>query len=924
MQRPIRMEGEVTDDPERLRLAEERDKGIPWKKWGPYLSERQWGTVREDYSATGDAWSYLTHDQARSRAYHWGEDGLAGFCDDAQHLCFALALWNGKDPIIKERLFGLSNCEGNHGEDVKEYCFYLDGTPTHSYMRYLYKYPQDAFPYEDLVSTNRRRSKLEPEYELLDTGVFDNHRYFDVFVEYAKATPDNILIKITIVNRGADAASLHVLPTLWFRNTWSWEQGAVKPRLRQGEARLGCRTITAAHAVLGDRFLFCEGSPELLFTENETNRARLLGEANPTPFVKDAFNEYLTKGARDAVNPALIGTKAAAHYLVRVPAGGSQVVRLRLTDSALAGRSGPFGTAFEKTFGQRRTEADAFYRVLLPDDVGEDTKQVFRQALAGMLWTKQYFYYDVDAWLREHGCDAQRHPTSLVRNHEWFHMLNADIISMPDKWEYPWYAAWDLAFHAVPLCLVDPEFAKGQLELILREDYLHPNGQLPACEWNFSDVNPPVHAWAVHAVYIADARQRGGRGDIEFLKLVFQKLLMNFTWWMNRKDPQGNTVFGGGSLGLDNIGVLDRSAPLPDGGTLDQSDGTAWMAFYAAQMLRISLELARYEPVYEEMALKFIEHFLWIASAMDWVGEQNDQLWDEDDGFFYDVLRVPDGQAVRLKARSMIGLLAIAATTVIPAEVVDRFPALVAKARNFFEKRPEAANYLVSPAQPGVNGRRLIAVLGETKLRRILARMLDESEFLSDYGIRSLSKAHKDDPCEFTVGPHAYRVAYEPAESTNGMFGGNTNWRGPIWLPVNVLIIRGLLTHYLYYGDGFKVECPSGSGQIKTLYEVAVELCRRLTAIFVRDADGRRPVNGSAETFQSDSHWRDHLLFYQYFDGDSGRGLGASHQTGWTGLIASLISFVATTSADEFLRSGDNAGDEPIFLDPKRRRRSVG
>ncbi len=913
----------MTDDPERQRLEEERAKGVPWRKWGPYVSEREWGTVREDYSATGDAWNYLTHDQARSCAYHWGEDGLAGFCDEAQHLCFALALWNGKDPIIKERLFGLSNSEGNHGEDVKECYFYLDGTPTHSYMQYLYKYPQDAFPYDDLVSTNRQRTRHEPEYELADTHIFEANRYFDVLVEYAKANPENILIKINLINRGAEPADLHVLPTLWFRNTWSWEADAVKPRLKQGEAKLGCRTIAAVHAVLGDRFLFCEGSPELLFTENETNRARVYGDADAPPFAKDAFNEYLTRGALNAVNPARMGTKAAAHYFVRVSPGETHVIRLRLTDSALTGRSGLFGTAFEKMLNLRRSEADAFYRRLLPDDVGLEQRQIFRQALAGMLWTKQFFHYDVDAWLKEHGCDAERGASCSVRNREWFHMLNADVVSVPDKWEYPWYAAWDLAFHAVPLCLVDPEFAKGQLELMLREDYLHPNGQLPASEWNFSEANPPIHAWAAHAVYIADARQRAGRGDIEFLKLTFHKLLMNFTWWMNRKELTG-AVFPGGFLGLDDSAGADGSTLPPETGVVGAAEGAVWTSFYSAQMLRIAVELARHEPVHEEMALKFIEHFLWTAAAMNRVGEASDAPWDEDDGFFYDLLRDADGQASHLKVRTMIGLLTIAAAAVIPAEVIDRYPALVGKARAFFEKRPGAASHLASPAQPGVGGRRLFAVLDETKLRRILTRMLDEGEFLSAYGVRSLSKAHEDNPCAFTVDGQPYRVAYEPGESTTGPSGGNTNWRGPIWLPINALLIHGLLTHYLYYGDAFKVECPTGSGQLKTLFEVALDLCRRLVAIFLRNADDHRPADGPFKCFHADAHGRDPLLFYQYFDGDSGRGLGANHHTGWTGLIASLISFVATTTADDFLRSGDKTGGEPIFLDPRRRRRGSG
>lgn len=913
----------MTSDPERQRLAEESEKGTPWSRWGPYLSERQWGTVREDYSETGDAWEYLTHDQARSRAYRWGEDGLAGLCDDAQYLCFALALWNGRDSILKERLFGLSNSEGNHGEDVKEYYFYLDSTPTHSYMKYLYKYPQNEFPYEDLLTTNRRRSAAEPEYELLDTGIFDRDRYFDVFVEYAKAVPDNILIKITVLNRGEEAAGLHLLPTLWFRNTWSWEPGAAKPCLQQGSNRPGCRAISATHAVLGERFLFCEGAPEVLFTENETNRARLFGEANPGPFVKDAFNEYLIHGSREAVNPARMGTKAAAHYYLQVPPKGTQVIRLRLTDSGLTGRFGLFGGAFEKTLSQRRAEADLFYQTLMPEHTDADSKRVLRQALAGLLWTKQYFLYDVDTWLKEHtgpkgrADGPERTLRRKMRNRDWFHMLNADVISVPDKWEYPWYSAWDLAFHAVPLSLADSEYAKSQLELILREDYLHPNGRLPACEWNFGDTHPPVHAWAVYAVYLIDARQRGGHGDIEFLKLSFQKLLTNFTWWMNRTDRKGDTVLEGGFLGLDTMGLLDRPVSVT-GGRVEKSDAAAWSAFYALQMLRIAIEMTRQEPAYEDMALKFMENFLWIASPTGYPEDGGD-LWDEAEGFFYDRLRFPDGQVMRLKVRSAAGLLPLAAAAVIPAEVVDRFPSLVAKARNFFERRPDAS-WLSSVAQSGVNGRRLLNVLGERKLRRILTRMLDENEFLSDYGIRSLSKVHEGKPFTFAIGADTYTIAYEAGESTTRRFGGNSNWHGPIWMPINVLLIRGLLTHYLYYGDAFKVECPTGSGQLKTLYDVAIDLSRRLTAVFLRDSDGRRPVNGGSEPFRRDPDWSDHLLFYQYFDGDTGQGLGASHQTGWTALVASLMSFMAKVSAAEFLRTGDKASEDPVILDPRKRR----
>ena len=887
------------------RLNTARQQGTPWRKWGPYLSERQWGTVREDYSDTGNAWDYFTHDQARSRAYRWGEDGLAGISDDKQQLCFALALWNGKDAILKERLFGLTNSEGNHGEDVKEYYFYLDSTPTHSYMKYLYKYPQAAFPYDDLVKTNRGRAREEMEYELLDTGVFDGDRYFDVVVEYAKADPEDLLIKISVANRGPVAATLHVLPTLCFRNTWSWKEGTPRPELTQVPGGLTASVIAATHAELGARYLYCEADPPLLFTENETNRERLFGAPSRTPYVKDGINNYVVSGQADAVNPAKVGTKAAAHYQLTVGAGKTEAIRLRLTSATPAKAKGvkaPLGKSFDDVVADRRQEADAFYSAITPPAVGKDAANVMRQALAGMLWTKQYYYFDLDTWLDEHGA----HPLTGdrrrdMRNREWVHMVNDDIISMPDKWEYPWYAAWDLAFHTIALSMVDPDFAKQQLTLMLNDLYLHPNGQIPAYEWNFGDVNPPVHAWATLFIHQLE-KQRTGKTDVEFLKSAFQKLLLNFTWWVNRKDLTGKNVFQGGFLGLDNIGVFDRSAPLPTGGHLEQADGTAWMAFYAQNMLELALELALHDPMYEDMVLKFIEHFFWIAGAMDRMGETADELWDEEDGFFYDVLRLPDGTAMRLQVRSLVGLLPLCATSVIPQEFLDRFPRSAQRIRQFLQKHQELVANLPSPAKPGIEGRRLLAVLDETKLRRVLARMLDEERFLSPHGIRSLSRRHKDHPFTFQVHGEEYRVEYLPAESNTGMFGGNSNWRGPIWFPMNALIIRGLLQFYTYYGDSFTVECPTGSGRQMTLFEVARELANRLAKIFLRNEVGQRPVYGGTAKFHTDPHWRDHILFYEYFHGDNGAGLGASHQTGWTGLVARLIQIFGSLDGAAYLK----------------------
>jgi hypothetical protein len=881
---------------EHVRLVETLTHKAQWKKWGPYLSERQWGTVREDYSEGGNAWDYFTHDQARSRAYHWGEDGLAGISDDHQRLCFALALWNGKDPILKERLFGLTNSESNHGEDVREYYFYLDSTPTHSYMKYLYKYPQATFPYADLVETSRRRSRTEFEYELLDTGVFDQDRYFDVFVEYAKESPEDLLIQITVHNRGPESADLHVLPTLWFRNQWSWAGVGERPTLQ----RVG-NAVKAVHPKLGTLYFYCDGNAPLLFTENETNTQRIFGVPNRSPYVKDGITNYVVHGQTEAVNPEQCGTKVAALYRVTVKPGESQVIRLRLSE-AVPTRNSPFGD-FEDTLEIRRKEADEFYSAVIPRSLNADQANVMRQALAGMLWTKQFYHYDVDKWLEERGSDPFN-PTrkQAPRNDHWHHMYNGDIISMPDKWEYPWYAAWDLAFHVLALTLVDPDFGKQQLRLMLRERYMHPNGQIPAYEWNFGDVNPPVHAWSTIFTYRLEKAQKG-EGDREWLKSNFQKLLLNFTWWVNRKDRSGRNVFEGGFLGLDNIGVFDRSAPLPTGGCLEQADGTAWMALFCQNMLEISVELAETDPDYVDMTLKFVEHFMWIASAMGRLGGDIG-MWDDEDGFYYDVLRLPNGQAQQLKVRSMVGLLPFCAATVFESEVLSKYPEIGERLQWFLEARPELCNAIHDPRKTGVGNRRLAAILDETRLRRVLAKMLDENEFLSRFGIRSLSRHHAERPFVIEVGRQEYRVSYLPAESDTGMFGGNSNWRGPIWMPVNCLILRALLQYYAYYGNAFTVECPTGSGRRMTLYEVAEEIAGRLGNIFLKDKDGRRPVYGGTRKFQEDPNWRDYLLFYEYFHGDNGAGLGASHQTGWTGMVARGMHLFATTTAEQVLQMG--------------------
>ena len=879
---------------EHLRLNEIRDKSAPWRLWGPYLSEREWGTVREDYSADGNAWQYVSHEQARSRAYRWGEDGIAGISDEKQRLCFALAFWNGNDPILKERLFGLTNSEGNHGEDVKEYYFYLDNVPTHSYMKYLYKYPHQAFPYDDLVRTNRERNRMEPEYELIDTGIFSGNRYFDIFIEYGKSSPEDILICITACNRAKQAAPLHIVPTLWFRNTWK-SSDMNKPMLFAG-SNTRIRSIVARHAELGEYTLFCDGDAQLLFTENETNEARIFG-CDWHGYAKDGINDYVVNGNVDAVNDELMGSKAAAHYSLRIPGGAEMTIRLRLRVEKDK-RTDPF-RGFDKLLALRQQEADEFYDHVIPGALSRDEANVMRQALAGMLWTKQFYYLDMDRWIEDHSSN----PT---RNSQWFYMVNRDIISMPDKWEYPWYAAWDLAFHTIPLAMVDLDFAKKQLDLILSDVYLHPNGQVPAYEWNFGDVNPPVHAWA--ALTLSDIeREERGQPDYVFLKLIFTKLLLNFTWWVNRKDAQGKNVFQGGFLGLDNIGLFDRSSELPMGGCLEQADGTAWMALFCQNMLQISLELAMQDSTYAEMALKFIEHFLWIAAAMDRIGNNQDEMWDEEDGFFYDVFRLPNGQGARMKIRSIVGLLPLCATTVIEEATYKKYPGPISRALEFLKRHSKLVVNIASPTTPGYANRRLLAIVNENKLRRILARMLDENEFFSPYGIRSLSRSYKDEPYVLKINGALNSVQYLPAESDSGMFGGNSNWRGPIWFPLNFMILRALHQFYLYYGDNFRVECPTGSGRLLTLYEIASELGTRLNNIFLRDEKGRRPLYGGTEIFQTDPLWRDLILFYEYFHGDNGAGIGASHQTGWTGLAARLLQLKAFASPDVVLHSTTGA-----------------
>jgi hypothetical protein len=869
---------------EATRLDEARARTAHWKRWGPYLAERQWGTVREDYSEDGSAWNYFPHDHARSRAYRSGEDGLLGISDNHQRLCFAWALWNERDPILKERLFGLSGTEGNHGEDVKEYYFYVDSTPTHSYMKAVYKYPQRAFPYAELVQENARRGRLEPEFELLDTGIFDDDRYFDVSVEYAKASPNDMLVQLTVVNHGPDTAPLHILPTLWFRNTWAWERGAPVPRLRAPGG--GGSFIQSEHAELGTYRLYYEGAPEPLFTENATNVRRLYGTDNEEPFVKDAFHDYV-HGRLDAVNPVPKGTKAALRYVVRIAPGERVVLRLRLADGDVL--TAPFGDEFDALFTRRQREADEFYAGVIPRKLSEDAQRVMRQALAGMLWSKQWYHYDVERWLSG---DPTQPPSPARRrhgrNHDWAHLYNEDVISMPDKWEYPWYAAWDLAFHTIGLSLVDPDFAKQQLVLFLREWYMHPNGQLPAYEWALGDVNPPVHAWAAWRVYKIERRLRG-KGDRAFLERVFHKLLLNFTWWVNRKDPEGKNVFQGGFLGLDNIGVFDRSVELPTGGTIEQSDGTAWVGMYCLNMLGIALELARENPAYEDVASKFFEHFVYISHAMNNIAGEGIHLWDRDDEFFYDVLQLPDGTLRPLKVRSMVGLLPLLAVETVEPDIAAALPSFSKRMMWFLRNRPQLEQAVIRQDTPEGTTRRLLSLVNGGRLTSVLRYMLDEQEFLAPFGIRALSKYHGAHPYLLEVDGQVHRVDYEPGESRTAFFGGNSNWRGPIWFPVNFLLIEALQKFDYFYGERLKVEFPTRSGTLLTLWEISAELSRRLTRLFLRNADGQRPVYGNARKFQTDPHWRDLILFYEYFHGDNGAGIGASHQTGWTGLVAKLL-----------------------------------
>ncbi|HXT34560.1 MAG TPA: glucosidase [Chloroflexota bacterium] len=877
----------MTGQPTRGTGGAERERlhgaGDQWKRWGPYVSERAWGTVREDYSPDGDAWDYLPHDCARSHAYRWNEDGLAGICDLQQQLCLSLALWNGQDPILKERLFGLNGHEGNHGEDVKEAYFYLDNTPTHSYMRMLYKYPQAPFPYDELVAVNRGRTRMDPEYELLDTGIFDQHRYFDVFVEYAKASPDDILVRMTAHNRGPDAADLVLAPTLWFRNTWSWSPNSHKPQLSSAQDR-PYPAIKVEHPDLPDFSLACEGAGELLFTENETNLQRLYNAPEPCGYVKDAFHRYLIQHEEGAVNPAHEGTKACAVYRQSIPAGQSITVRLRLGPPI----DDPFAD-FDQIFAQRQSEADGYYREIQPASLSDDQRMIQRQALAGMLWSKQFYHYNVKPWLDGDPTMPPPPPQRKEgRNHNWFHLRNHDVISMPDTWEYPWYASWDLAFHCITLALVDSEFAKAQIDLLLREWYQHPNGQVPAYEWAFGDVNPPVLAWAAWRVYKIEKKQRG-KADRVFLERIFHKMLLNFTWWVNRKDSEGKNVFQGGFLGLDNIGVFDRSAPLPTGGYIEQSDGTSWMAMFCLDLLEAAIELARDDSVYQDIATKFFDHFLYIAAAMNDIGDEGFSLWDDQDEFFYDVLRAPDGRAAPLKVRSLVGLIPLFAVTTIDQAVLDACPEFAQRLDWFLDIRPDLAALISRWHEPGAGERRQLALVRGHRLKRLLARALDPNEFLSDYGIRALSKYHQDHPYHFNVDGQVYSVNYEPGESTTGTFGGNSNWRGPIWFPVNYLLIEALQRFHHYYSDDFLVECPTGSGQKITLRAIADDLSRRLMRLFERDEKGNRPFNGDHPLLQKDPHWRDYILFHEYFHGDSGFGLGASHQTGWTGLVAKLI-----------------------------------
>jgi hypothetical protein len=877
---------------EELRLQANSDRVAHWKRWGPYLAERQWGTVREDYSANGDAWNYFPHDHARSRTYRWGEDGIAGFCDRHQHVCFALGLWNEKDRILKERLFGLSNREGNHGEDVKEYYYYLDATPTSSYLKFLYKYPHAEFPYDQLREENGRRTRHDPEYELIDTGVFAENRYFDVFVEYAKVTFEDIVVRITAWNRGPEAARLHLLPTIWFRNRWDWGDAFNTPQVAQTKGVDGAQVFELTEFHYGQRWLAIEGTPETLFTENETNMERLFGQTSKTPFVKDAFHRYIINGERGAVNPALTGTKAAAHFASEIAPGQSWTIRLRLTDQNIAENRTParelFGPAFDAIFEQRKKEADEFYDKRIDAKLSEDARRVQRQAFAGLLWCKQTYHYDLRRWLEGDPTQPKPDPSRLDgRNHDWTHLYNSDVISMPDTWEYPWYASWDLAFHCVSMALIDPEYAKQQLILFHREWYMSPSGQVPAYEWNFSDVNPPVLAWATWRVYKIAGRVEG-KPDRNFLVRLFHKLLLNFTWWVNRKDPEGKNVFEGGFLGLDNIGVFDRSTPLGPGNFIEQSDGTSWMAMFCLDMLAMSMELAHDDPAYEDVASKFFEHFVYIAQAMNDMGGEGIGLWDEKDGFYYDVLHLGPTKHLAMKVRSMVGLIPLFAVATFEPEDLARLPGFCKRMDWFLAHNPDVADHVDMTEHTEKGARLLLSIANRNKLERIYKYVLDENEFLSPHGFRALSKFHKDHPFVLSVNGNTQAVDYEPAESTGDLFGGNSNWRGPVWFPLNFLMIESLQRVNYYYGESFKVEFPTGSGRQMTLWDVARQVSRRLSHIFLQK-DGRRAVYGNVELFQSDPFWRDLILFYEFFNGDNGAGLGASHQTGWTALVAKLI-----------------------------------
>jgi len=871
---------------EEKRLKEDRERKAYWRRWGPYVSERQWGTVREDYSTDGEAWEYLPHSVSRSKAYRWGEDGIAGISDNHQRLCFAVSLWNGKDPFIKERLFGLNTYEGNHAEDVKEYYYYLDNTPTHSYMKYLYKYPQEEYPYQKLIDENKKRDRLVPEYELIDTGVFNEDRYFDVYIEYAKNDPEDILIRITIINRGPEEKELHILPTLWLKNDWSWFKNRAKPEIRKVRDNKNISVIEASHPELENMYFYSEAPDELLFTENETNTQKLYGVKNDTAYVKDGINDYVVHDRVDTVNPELTGTKFSPYFKLLIQPRESKELKFRLAKSK--NLRTPFGKKFRDIFNSRKTDADMFYEKVSPCTQNEDEKKIQRQAFSGMLWAKQFYNYVVEDWLK--GDSATPPPPEqrkLGRNHSWTHLYADDVLSMPDTWEYPWFAAWDTAFHTIPLSMIDPDFAKRQLSRLTREWYMHPNGQMPAYEWTFSDVNPPVHAWAAWRVYKIE-RKNYGNSDKLFLESVFQKLLLNFTWWVNRKDTRGNNIFEGGFLGLDNIGVFNRSEALPTGGYMEQADGTSWMSMYALNMLTIALELARDNNSYEDIASKFFEHFLYISHAINNFGTSGNGLWDDEDGFYYDILNLPGGEQIPLKIRSMVGLIPLFAVMTIDYKLANKLPGFKRRMEWFIKNKPDlVSNCSVSNGYEGK--RKLLSIANEYKLRLILDKLLDEEEFLSPYGIRSLSKYHEKNPYILKIDGHEYSVDYEPAESRTGLFGGNSNWRGPVWFPVNFLIIESLQKFHYFFGDSFKVECPTGSGNLMNLWEVSLELSERLISIFKKDSQGKRPYNGDVEKFQSDPNWNNHILFHEYFNGDNGAGLGASHQTGWTGLIAKII-----------------------------------